>query len=197
MMETPLEPTTEGYICSGCGIHTETNYDDKGAGSVAPICKKCREEWDRACKPELKIIKEKPDSEWLMFEHTLTRWLDFLQMLKDYRYSIGLETIIDIDCQDVANRFIQEQRYLGEDQGIVWLNSEWENEKWHNKGISIFYLEYDHQRRYTDFIDIFRRDETVKALSKKNLKIGTASDKTGVILILAQKANLHNPYQTA
>lgn len=188
-METTDIVKPKGYTCTGCGEHTDYSYCDVRLGA---LCKKCRDEWDSYCEPEIKILRIKKEEP----KYILTKESNFFKLLKDYRDRFKLPTEIDKDCQDVADRYIREKQYSGENEGIVWLNSEFENEKWHNQEISIIWLQYD-QRRYNNFIDLFSRTEVKDMLKSRKPRFGYADDFTCSFMILAQRANLRNPYQTS
>lgn len=183
---------TDGYTCSGCGVHTDIDYDNAGLGKIAPLCKKCRDDWDTYCESEIKILRIKQEEP----KYLLTKESNFFKLLKDYRDRLKLPIEIDNNCQDIADRYISEKQYSGENEGIPWLNSEFENEKWHNQEISICWLQYD-QRRYNNFIDLFSRNEVKDMLKSRKPKFGYAHDDTCLFMILTQRVKLHNPYQTS
>lgn len=168
----------DGYTCTGCGVHTPISYCDIKLGA---LCQKCKDDWDRACEKEIKILK--PETKKIFHNNTFAQDTDLKQLLTSYRSTLGRSLEHDQKLQQIADNFIKEEAYLKEAEGISWINEIVDRELF-TSSLCFIWLRSDNSKRFTEVTDLFSRESTKEMLDSQKLSIGIAKGDLGTFCIL-------------
>lgn len=175
-----------GWICSGCGVVTPVNYDDVGPTyRVAPLCKGCRNDWNKSCESIPRIYSGKDTR----IEKTLTADDNVLRLLNNYRDENLLTALeMDGDCQKLADTFIKNNIYensidVSYSKSTETLNIYFQGHKWTWQNILVSFIKFP--KSYNEITEIFDR-EIVRSLLDSDdwRRIGINKNRDGVCIVM-------------
>lgn len=171
----------DGYTCTGCGIHTEISHCDVRLGA---LCLECRQDWDKACEPELRIIKTKPVPE--VQNNVIDSSTNLLDLLNDFRDEQELPHFkIHPLSQELAETYIDNHWYKLT-ENINHLNQHLKSDRWINLEMIVKYIPFP--SGYNVITDLFTREISTSMLESGMCRqVGIKSDSTGVCLVVSQK----------
>lgn len=179
--------------CSGCNTLLDPEFEPVANWEIAPICKKCDEEWKYACKGKITIDKilgiytgGKIETQ---VKYKFDKDADILEMIKDYRLDeFGYTTEVDKDLQAIADEYILNKFYKEDSNGVNFLNSSFTVPMFDSNVIVSCLLS---DIKFNDFKELFKKTETIELLDVENLRVGISRDGDRTFILLASQLDPH------
>lgn len=175
----PFNPDLPGWICSACQATTTINYDDKGSDRVAPLCLKCRNQWDAETKAELEAITKKleiPTEVKLTFDPLTYPFLDEVKKIRDNT------TVESPELTALANEYLADKHFEDDEIGIDFINN-W-IKKSNFKNVTIIFKWIRANKNYNTFRDLIKHEATYRLLEcEAPLEYGLSRSEIGLVFI--------------